>query len=99
MARRAAPASARPRSPGRSTDRHALGPSGRFPGGGSAEQSVVAHEARRLIASEPNRILAYTLEVEIIEKQKRIYYFAKRIAKTVAEEPPDEPAPDNRDPN
>jgi phosphate:Na+ symporter len=26
---------------------------------------------------------AYTLEVEIIEKQKRIYYFAKRMAKTV----------------
>ena len=46
-------------------------------------ESAAAHEARRLIASEPNRILAYTLEVEIIEKQKRIYYFAKRMAKSV----------------
>ncbi|HRE86883.1 MAG TPA: hypothetical protein PLB40_11290, partial [Accumulibacter sp.] len=45
--------------------------------------SAAMHEARRLVAEEPNRILAYTLEVEIIEKQKRIYYFAKRMAKTV----------------
>jgi phosphate:Na+ symporter len=45
--------------------------------------SAATHEARRLVAEEPNRILAYTLEVEIIEKQKRIYYFAKRMAKTV----------------
>lgn len=41
------------------------------------------HEAQRLIAQEPNRLQAYSLEVEVIEKLKRIYYFAKRIAKTV----------------
>jgi phosphate:Na+ symporter len=46
-------------------------------------ESAAAHEARRLVAEEPNRIPAYTLEVEIIEKQKRIYYFAKRMAKSV----------------
>jgi phosphate:Na+ symporter len=45
--------------------------------------SAAAHEARRLVAEEPNRIAAYTMEIEIIEKQKRIYYFAKRMAKTV----------------
>jgi phosphate:Na+ symporter len=45
--------------------------------------SAAAHQARRLIAEEPNRIPAYVLEVDIIEKQKRIYYFAKRMAKTV----------------
>ena len=45
--------------------------------------SAAMHEARRLLAEEPNRIPAYTLEVDIIEKQKRIYYFAKRMAKTV----------------
>jgi phosphate:Na+ symporter len=39
--------------------------------------SAAAHEARRLVAEEPNRIAAYTMEIEIIEKQKRIYYFAK----------------------
>ena len=45
----------------------------------SAEQ----HEAQRLIASEPNRLAAYSVEMEVIEKLKRIYYFAKRMAKTI----------------
>ncbi len=48
--------------------------------------SAALHETRRLVAEEPNRIPAYTLEVDIIEKQKRIYYFAKRMAKTVLPE-------------
>jgi phosphate:Na+ symporter len=46
----------------------------------SAEQ----HEAQRLVADAPNRLAAYSLEMEVIEKLKRIYYFAKRMAKTVA---------------
>ena len=41
------------------------------------------HQAQRLIADAPNRIAAYSVEMEVIEKLKRIYYFAKRIAKTV----------------
>jgi len=45
--------------------------------------SAAAHQAQRLVAEEPNRIPAYTIEVDIIEKLKRIYYFAKRMAKTV----------------
>ena len=45
--------------------------------------SAAAHQAARLVAEEPNRIPAYTIEVDIIEKQKRIYYFAKRMAKSV----------------
>ncbi|WP_242518817.1 Na/Pi cotransporter family protein [Halochromatium roseum] len=45
--------------------------------------SAAAHQAQRLVAEEPNRIPAYTLEIDIIEKLKRIYYFAKRMAKTV----------------
>ena len=45
--------------------------------------SAAAHQAERLVAEEPNRIPAYTIEIDIIEKQKRIYYFAKRMAKTV----------------
>ena len=45
--------------------------------------SASAHQARRLVAAEPKRIPAYTIEIDIIEKQKRIYYFAKRMAKTV----------------
>jgi phosphate:Na+ symporter len=37
----------------------------------------------RLVATEPNRLPAYRMEVDVIEKLKRIYYFAKRLAKTV----------------
>ncbi|MBF0266531.1 MAG: hypothetical protein HQL46_14800, partial [Gammaproteobacteria bacterium] len=47
-----------------------------------ATQAAI-HHAERLIADEPNRVKAYTIEVDIVEKQKRIYYFAKRMAKTV----------------
>ena len=52
--------------------------------------SAAAHQAARLVAEEPNRIPAYTIEIDIIEKQKRIYYFAKRMAKTVSALKPDE---------
>lgn len=45
--------------------------------------SAAVHQAQRLVAAEPNRIPAYTIEIDIIEKLKRIYYFAKRMAKTV----------------
>jgi len=48
--------------------------------------SAVLHEARRLVAKEPNRVPAYTIEVDIIEKLKRVYYFSKRMAKTVTPE-------------
>ncbi|MGD2076337.1 MAG: Na/Pi cotransporter family protein [Gammaproteobacteria bacterium] len=45
--------------------------------------SAALHQAKRLVAEEPNRLAAYTVEMDIIEKLKRIYYFAKRMAKTV----------------
>jgi len=41
------------------------------------------HQAERLVAEEPNRIAAYTIEIDIIEKQRRIYSFAKSMAKSV----------------
>jgi len=44
-------------------------------------ESAALHEARRLVAKEPNRLAAYTLEIDILEQLKRIYYFAKRMAK------------------
>ena len=40
--------------------------------------------SRRLGVREPNRLVAFRLESEIIEYLKRIYYFSKRIAKLVA---------------
>jgi len=45
-----------------------------------------AHLANRLIADEPNRLRTFGVETEIIEYMKRVYYFAKRIAKVVADE-------------
>ncbi len=41
------------------------------------------HEAMRLVADEPNRLQAYAVESDIFENLKRIYYFAKRIARHV----------------
>lgn len=50
-------------------------------------EQVQAHQAERLTAPEPGRLEAYTLEIDLLEKLKRIYYFAKRMAKDVV---PDE---------
>ncbi len=44
------------------------------------------HLSRRLGADEPKRLVAFRLESEIMEYLKRMYYFAKRIAKVVGEE-------------
>jgi phosphate:Na+ symporter len=46
-------------------------------------ESAAMHEAKRLVAEEPNRLAAYTTEMDVIEKLKRIYYFAKRMSKAV----------------
>ena len=43
------------------------------------------HLALRLAAEDENRLVLYRIESEIIEYLKRVYYFAKRIAKAVAE--------------
>jgi phosphate:Na+ symporter len=49
-------------------------------------ESAAMHETQRLVAEEPNRLAAYTLEMDLIEKLKRIYYFAKRMSKAVVPE-------------
>jgi len=43
------------------------------------------HQAERLISEDSGKFEAYSVEVDIIEKLKRIYYHSKRIAKTVVE--------------
>jgi len=53
---------------------------------GQLMDSAAMHQSRRLVAEEPNRLAAYTLEMDVIEKLKRIYYFAKRMAKAVVPE-------------
>jgi phosphate:Na+ symporter len=42
------------------------------------------HLVRRLAADEPDRLPAFKVESEIVEHLKRVYYFAKRIAKAMA---------------
>jgi phosphate:Na+ symporter len=42
-----------------------------------------AHQSRRLVATAPDRLAAYAVEIDIIDKFKRAYYHAKRIAKAV----------------
>ena len=41
------------------------------------------HLSKRLIADAPHRLSAFRIESELIEYLKRVYYFAKRIAKVV----------------
>ncbi len=47
--------------------------------------AIDSHLARRLVAEEPNRLSAFRIESDIVENFRRIYYFAKRIAKAIAE--------------
>lgn len=49
-------------------------------------ESATLHEAQRLVADEPRRLEAYSLETDILKNQKRVYYFAKRMAKSVLRE-------------
>ncbi|WP_459869353.1 Na/Pi cotransporter family protein [Endothiovibrio diazotrophicus] len=41
------------------------------------------HQARRLIVDEPKRIAAYRMEMDSLEYFRRVYYFSKRIARSV----------------
>lgn len=43
------------------------------------------HQAARLISKDSGKFEAYSVEVDIIDKLKRIYYHSKRIAKSVVE--------------
>jgi phosphate:Na+ symporter len=48
---------------------------------------VENHLTRRLAADEPGRFVAFRLESKLMEYLRRMYYFAKRIAKIVGEKP------------
>ena len=43
------------------------------------------HQANRLVSEDSGKFEAYSVEIEIIEKLKRIFYYARRMAKTVVE--------------
>lgn len=52
----------------------------------SLADDAEAHLARRLTVDAPDRLSLYRFESELIEYLKRVYYFAKRIAKAVVKE-------------
>ncbi len=43
------------------------------------------HLSQRLVAEEDNRLETYRIETDMVENLRRIYYFAKRMAKAIAE--------------
>lgn len=47
--------------------------------------AIDEHLTQRLTADGPNRLAVFRIESEIIENFRRIYYFAKRIAKVVTD--------------
>lgn len=51
-------------------------------------EAATDHLARRLIASEPNRLSAYKLETDVIENLKRVNTLTRRIARLVLIEEP-----------
>ncbi|MFV1958412.1 MAG: Na/Pi cotransporter family protein [Planctomycetota bacterium] len=46
-------------------------------------EAAARHGADRLVAPEPHRIASYQIETGMLENLKRIYYFAKRMARVV----------------
>ena len=48
-----------------------------------------SHLTARLVADAPNRLEAFRLETDLVENLKRVYYFAKRIARIVADRAPE----------
>lgn len=46
-------------------------------------EAAAEHGADRLVAPEPHRLPAYAIELDVMESLKRVYYFAKRMARVV----------------
>ncbi len=46
---------------------------------------VTKHLSTRLTSDDPNRVLVYRLESQLVEIAQREYYFAKKIAKEIAQ--------------
>ena len=42
---------------------------------------AAGHQAQRLVAEEPNRLPAYKIEMDVLQNLKRVYYYAKRMAR------------------
>jgi phosphate:Na+ symporter len=48
----------------------------------SLERAAAMHQAERLLANAPDRVATYRLEIDVINTLKRIFYFARRIARS-----------------
>ena len=48
---------------------------------GNLADAAAEHQTRRLVAAEPNRLSTYTIEIDILENLKRVYYFSRRMAR------------------
>ena len=48
-------------------------------------EAAELHQAQRLTAEDSGKFEAYAVEMDIIEKLKRIYYHSKKMAKSVVE--------------
>jgi phosphate:Na+ symporter len=50
------------------------------------ERDIMAHQNERLVADEPNRVATYRFELDLLTNMKRVYYFARRIARAAVPE-------------
>ena len=50
------------------------------------EDEIMAHQNERLVADEPNRVATYRFELDLVTNLKRVYYFARRIARAAVPE-------------
>lgn len=50
------------------------------------EGDIMAHQNERLVADEPNRVATYRFELDLLTNLKRVYYFARRIARAAVPE-------------
>jgi phosphate:Na+ symporter len=50
------------------------------------ERDIRTHQAERLVADEPNRVATYRWETDLVTNLKRVYYFARRIARAAVPE-------------
>lgn len=58
-------------------------------------ERLESHILRRITADEPHRRVTYRMESEMLENLRRVYYFARKIAKVVLNQ---EPLPDYQHP-
>ena len=49
-------------------------------------EAILTHLSGRLVSDDPRRVELYRMEYKILEVYKRLYYFARRLARTATPE-------------